>query len=135
MRNGHGARLPRMLELDVAAGLMHLAPPLRFKPADNSRAVHVCNYTQRRLGALSNPWEIGMAQSPLAEKPSARFVSAANLAILAPHGNRGDSDSRFYAALRRADRRGRCHAERGFGAVLRLSGAERGGQVHHQDRK
>jgi hypothetical protein len=47
MRNRHSARLIRVLEFDVATNLMHLAPPLGFKPADNFRAVHLCNYTQR----------------------------------------------------------------------------------------
>src|ERR1017187_3631695 len=61
MRNGYSAKFLRMLELDVAAGLMRLAPPLRFKPADDLRALHVCNYTQLGLGELSNPWLTGMA--------------------------------------------------------------------------
>jgi hypothetical protein len=34
-----------MLEFAMAAGLMRLPPALRFKSADNLRAVHVCNYT------------------------------------------------------------------------------------------
>ena len=49
MRNRHSAGPVWMLEFDVATGLMRLAPPLRFKPADDLRALHVCNYTQQSL--------------------------------------------------------------------------------------
>jgi hypothetical protein len=42
-----------MLELDVAASLVHLAPALQFKPADNFRTLQVCNYKHNNFNGLS----------------------------------------------------------------------------------
>lgn len=57
MRHRYSGGLFRMLELDVAASLMNLAPTFRFKLADNLRALHLCNYTQQNGGAKSALFE------------------------------------------------------------------------------
>src|SRR5580704_16896406 len=50
------------------------------------------------------------------------------------HGNGGDRNPRAYATLWRIDGCGRRHVQRRSWPVLRLSGAERGGEVdNHQD--
>ena len=49
-------------------------------------------------------------------------------AILGAHGNCCDSNPRPYSSLWRTDSGGRCHVQRGTGAVLRLSGPNGAGK-------
>src|ERR1039458_1957967 len=78
----------------------------------------------------SVPYQGLLRQHPASDA----LFNYANLVMREAHGNCGDSNPWTYPALRRADGRGGCHAERGPGTILRLPGPERGGQIHnHQD--